>query len=171
MIAYTPTPILFAVGPLAIRYYSLAYLIGFLSAWHLLSKSALRKHADSLLLWIVLGVIVGGRLGEFIFYSPSTLWTDPLEVLKIWHGGMSFHGGLIGAVLAVWTYTRRNAIAFFETATGGAVERAVVDDGSVTTTCGESDDRVVSANAENEMTSTLAPSRTSGRSCCCMCCC
>lgn len=116
MIEFTPTPILFSLGPLAIRYYSLAYLIGFLVAWYVFRRSALREHADDLTLWVALGVIVGGRAGYVLFYAPHLLWTDFLEVFALWRGGMSFHGGLIGCFAAVWLYARSRKLAFWSIA-------------------------------------------------------
>lgn len=113
MIEFTPSPILLSIGPLAIRYYSLAYLIGFLAAWYLLWKSPFREHAEDLTLWVALSVILGGRLGYVLFYAPSLLWTDPLETLAIWHGGMSFHGGLLGCFTAVTLYVRSRKLPFF----------------------------------------------------------
>jgi phosphatidylglycerol:prolipoprotein diacylglycerol transferase len=113
MIEFTPTPVLISIGPLAIRYYSLAYLSGFVAAWYLLSKSSFREHADDLTLWIALGVILGGRMGYVVFYAPSLLWTDFLEIFAIWRGGMSFHGGLLGCITAVALYVRSRKLAFF----------------------------------------------------------
>ena len=116
MIEFTPTPVLISIGPLAIRYYSLAYLIGFLAAWYLFSKSAFREHAEDLTLWVALGVILGGRLGYVLFYAPQLFWTDFLEMFAIWRGGMSFHGGLLGCITAVVLYARSRKLAFFKLA-------------------------------------------------------
>jgi len=114
MIPYQPSPIIFTIGPLAIRYYSIAYLIGFVLAYFWLAKRFGKETAEDSLFWIVLATIIGGRLGEFVFYSPITFWTDPLEILKIWHGGMSFHGGLIALVLVTFWYCRKHKIKFLD---------------------------------------------------------
>ncbi|MFN3523507.1 MAG: prolipoprotein diacylglyceryl transferase [Phenylobacterium sp.] len=109
-------PVLIQIGPLAIRWYALAYVAGILLGWRyavgLVRNPKLWPHRgpaangeqiDDLILWLTLGIIVGGRLGHVLFYTPSIIWTDPLEIVKVWHGGMSFHGGAIGVLLAtVW---------------------------------------------------------------------
>jgi phosphatidylglycerol:prolipoprotein diacylglycerol transferase len=116
-------PILFQIGPFAIRWYALAYVAGILLGWRY-ATSLVRTgklwggrtppvtipQIDDLILWVTLGVILGGRLGYVLFYSPSLIWTDPLEVLKVWHGGMSFHGGLIGVTLALVGFARVNKV-------------------------------------------------------------
>jgi phosphatidylglycerol---prolipoprotein diacylglyceryl transferase len=107
MIPYAPHPILFQIGPLAIRYYSLAYLIGFVLSYLALKKRYGKEKAEDLTTWIIVSVILGGRLGYFLFYSPATFIQDPLEVLYIWHGGMSFHGAFIAVVFALWLYGRQ----------------------------------------------------------------
>lgn len=112
MISYSPHPILFELGPLAIRYYSLAYIIGFIVTYVWLKKKYGGERAEDALFWIIIATIVGGRVGEFIFYSPSTFWTNPLEIIYIWHGGMSFHGALIALFLAVYWYCRKHKLAF-----------------------------------------------------------
>ena len=107
-------PVLIQIGPLAIRWYALAYVAGILLGWRYaaaLSRNvsiwrgappaASEKQVDDLVLWITFGIIVGGRLGYVLFYKPSLFWTDPVEVVRTWNGGMSFHGGLIGVTLAL----------------------------------------------------------------------
>lgn len=111
MIPYTPHPVLFSIGPVVIRYYSLAYLLGFVFGYVALRKRFGKERAEDLLAWIVLAIIVGGRLGYVFLYAPQLLWTDPFEILMIWHGGMSFHGGLIGLVGAIWLYSRRTRVS------------------------------------------------------------
>ena len=116
-------PVLIHIGPLAIRWYALAYVAGILLGWRyaatILRRPALwtRRPApisglqlDDLILWITLGVIVGGRLGHTLFYTPSLIWRDPLEILKVWHGGMSFHGGALGVLLALVMFARANKL-------------------------------------------------------------
>jgi phosphatidylglycerol:prolipoprotein diacylglycerol transferase len=71
---------------------------------------ATTEQIDDLILWLTLGVIVGGRLGHVVFYTPSLIWTDPLEILKTWHGGMSFHGGAIGVLVAGLAFARAKKI-------------------------------------------------------------
>ena len=116
-------PVLIHIGPLAIRWYALAYVAGILLGWRyaatILRRPSLwtRRPApisglqlDDLILWITLGVIVGGRLGHTLFYTPSLIWRDPLEILKVWHGGMSFHGGALGVLLALVMFARANKL-------------------------------------------------------------
>ncbi|MGE0046604.1 MAG: prolipoprotein diacylglyceryl transferase [Hyphomonadaceae bacterium] len=104
-----------SLGPFQLRWYALAYIAGLLLGWRYITSllrtdrlwspaGAPMKPADSddLLFWATLGVILGGRLGYVFFYQPSMIWTNPLEIPAIWHGGMSFHGGLIGVGLAMW---------------------------------------------------------------------
>lgn len=106
------------LGFFTLRFYSLAYLIGVIFAYWHLSKMIrqpgapmAQRHADDLFFYCTLGVILGGRLGYAIFYNPN-LWDNPLDVLKLWEGGMSFHGGVIGVLLAIAWVTRRGNLAF-----------------------------------------------------------
>ncbi len=108
-------PVFFAIGPVAVRWYGLMYLVGFV-AFVLLGKWRARRDpgrgmgesdVDDLLLYGVLGVILGGRLGYVLFYKPAYYLEHPLEVLQIWAGGMSFHGGFIGVMLAVAVFCAR----------------------------------------------------------------
>ena len=102
-------------GPFAVRWYGLMYLVAFvlvivlgrkraranlLTGWH-------PRDIDDMLFYGVLGVIVGGRLGYVLFYKPLYYVANPLEIVQVWHGGMSFHGGLIGVLIAMWFYARR----------------------------------------------------------------
>ena len=111
-------PYLFEIGGFQLRYYSLAYLIGlFFAYWHL-SKMIkqpgapmAQRHVDDLFFYCMLGVILGGRLGYAIFYNPG-LWSNPLDVLKLWEGGMSFHGGLVGVLIAIGWVSRRDELSF-----------------------------------------------------------
>ncbi|MEO8115549.1 MAG: prolipoprotein diacylglyceryl transferase [Phenylobacterium sp.] len=106
-------PVLVHIGPFAIRWYALGYVASILLGWRyvvgLLRNRSLWAHRappastdqmDDLILWVTLGVIVGGRLGHVLFYTPELIWTDPVEILKVWHGGMSFHGGALGVLVA-----------------------------------------------------------------------
>jgi phosphatidylglycerol:prolipoprotein diacylglycerol transferase len=115
-------PVAFSIGPLAVRWYGLAYMSGILLGWlygrYLLSRPDLWNgkppmtisQADDFLLWITLGIVVGGRLGFVLFYEPSYFWANPLEIPAVWNGGMSFHGGLLGVVIAVYLFARAKNI-------------------------------------------------------------
>jgi phosphatidylglycerol:prolipoprotein diacylglycerol transferase len=116
-------PIAFSIGPLAVRWYGLMYLAGFAAAWWLGLKRIrdnrspiTRKQFDDLIFFAVLGVILGGRLGYVLFYKPGYYAANPLEIFAIWQGGMSFHGGMLGVILAMWFHARRNGIAFLRLA-------------------------------------------------------
>jgi len=108
-------PIAIQVGPVAIHWYGIMYLVGFVAAWWLMRRRTRRAdlawtHAqiDDLLFYGALGVIVGGRLGYMLFYQPGTWAAHPLEVFRVWDGGMSFHGGLIGVILAMCLFAWRH---------------------------------------------------------------
>ena len=112
-------PIAFSIGPLAVRWYGLMYLAGFAAGWALGLRRidrgvapVTRKQFDDLLFLAVLGVILGGRLGYVLFYKPGYYAAHPLEMLALWQGGMSFHGGLIGVMAAMLFAARRHAIAY-----------------------------------------------------------
>lgn len=113
-------PIIFALGPLKIRWYGLMYVIGFLFAWWLAKRRAEKSwsiiktdQVDDLLFYGMLGVIVGGRVGYALFYGFEQLISDPLYLLRITEGGMSFHGGLVGVMTAMWLYGRRIGVSFW----------------------------------------------------------
>ncbi|MEM8726551.1 MAG: prolipoprotein diacylglyceryl transferase, partial [Pseudomonadota bacterium] len=106
------------LGFFTLRFYSLAYLIGVVFAyWHLSrmikqpGAPLAQRHADDLFFYCTLGVIIGGRLGYAIFYQPE-LWSNPLDVLKLWEGGMSFHGGLVGVLIAITWVSQRGNLSF-----------------------------------------------------------
>ncbi|MEZ5588820.1 MAG: prolipoprotein diacylglyceryl transferase [Sedimenticolaceae bacterium] len=108
------------IGPLAVRWYGLMYLAGFAAAWWLGRLRAARPGApiapqqmDDLLFYGALGVIVGGRIGYTLFYSFDSWLDDPLQLFRIWEGGMSFHGGFLGVLVAMWWYGRRIRRRFF----------------------------------------------------------
>jgi phosphatidylglycerol:prolipoprotein diacylglycerol transferase len=112
------SPIAVDLGFFALKWYSLAYLCGILLGyWHLsrMIKAPpapmAQRHADDLFFYATLGIILGGRLGYSIFYAPE-LWSHPVDVLKLWEGGMSFHGGLVGTVIAIAWVARRNRLEF-----------------------------------------------------------
>jgi phosphatidylglycerol:prolipoprotein diacylglycerol transferase len=106
-------PIIFSIGPLAVRWYGLMYVIGFVAAWFLAARRARQPWSvippdkvDDLIFYAMIGVIVGGRLGYSIVYGWRLWLDDPLYVFKITQGGMSFHGGLVGVMVAMWLYGR-----------------------------------------------------------------
>jgi len=110
--------VLVQLGPFAVRWYALAYIAGLVAGWQLVRRLAAappavasREQVDDFLLWATLGVVLGGRLGYVLFYKPGYYLAHPAEALAAWHGGMSFHGGMAGVVLAVWLFCRRRGIA------------------------------------------------------------
>jgi phosphatidylglycerol---prolipoprotein diacylglyceryl transferase len=114
-------PILVEVGPFAIRWYALAYIAGLLFGWlygkRLLANPALWRTSpgdpvlwDDLLVWAAFGVIIGGRLGQVLIYEPGFYLSHPAEIVKVWHGGMAFHGGLVGAGLAIILFAWRHKV-------------------------------------------------------------
>lgn len=115
-------PIALEIGPLVIRWYALAYLAGFMGGWWYagrLSKLSPKRRPhegdlDEVVTWMVLGVILGGRLGYVLFYNASYYFDNPLEILKIWQGGMAFHGGLIGASASMILFSIRKKIPIFQ---------------------------------------------------------
>lgn len=111
-------PVAIALGPLQVHWYGLMYLAAFLQFWWLGRQRILHppqgegngwtlRQLDDLLFYGVLGVIAGGRLGEVLFYQPGYYLEHPLAILAIWQGGMSFHGGFLGVLVAMWWYARR----------------------------------------------------------------
>jgi len=107
-------PIAFSLGPLQVHWYGLKYLFGFIAAWLLAQVRAKRYKLDwtseqigDLIFYSALGVILGGRLGYMLFYNFQTLVHQPWALFKVWEGGMSFHGGLIGVMLAMFLYARK----------------------------------------------------------------
>lgn len=107
-------PVALSLGPFHIRWYALAYLTGFIGGWIYgawladLDKDRRpnREDIDNILPWLVLGVILGGRVGYVLFYNLDVFIKDPVQIFKIWEGGMSFHGGLLGVVIAIVAYAR-----------------------------------------------------------------
>src|SRR5690606_13731125 len=112
-----PDPIAFSLGPLAVRWYGLMYLLAFLQfivlgrlrlkQAHIAAAGWKNEHLDDMLFYGVLGVVIGGRLGEVLFYNPSWYFANPLEIFAIWKGGMSFHGGFLGVLVAMAIWARR----------------------------------------------------------------
>ena len=114
-------PVAIALGPLKIHWYGLMYLVGIGGAWWLASYRLHKFDADwtkdtlsDLIFWVAMGVILGGRLGYVLFYDLAAYVHNPLLVLRIWEGGMSFHGGFLGVMLAVWLFGRKHNKSFFQ---------------------------------------------------------
>ena len=113
-------PVILSLGIFDIRWYSLAYIAGFIIGSIIikyLNKKLLNilsnKQIDSFFIWSMLGVIIGGRVGYVLFYQTSYFFANPIYILKIWTGGMSFHGGLIGIIISIYLFCRKNNIQFF----------------------------------------------------------
>jgi phosphatidylglycerol:prolipoprotein diacylglycerol transferase len=118
----TIDPVAIAIGPLAIRWYALAYVAGLLGGWFIARRlaaraslwGALRKptatDVDDLIVWVALGVVLGGRIGYVLFYNFETYIEDPSEILAVWRGGMSFHGGFLGSILAIVLFARSRGL-------------------------------------------------------------
>jgi phosphatidylglycerol---prolipoprotein diacylglyceryl transferase len=116
-------PVLIQLGPFAIRWYALAYIVGILLGW-VYARALVRNQKlwggppplttlqlDDFIVWVTLGIILGGRIGYVLFYNPSYFAEHPAEALQLWKGGMSFHGGFTGCVLAVVLFARKNNIS------------------------------------------------------------
>ena len=113
-------PVAFSVGPLVVRWYALAYIAGILIAWRYVLSLTRRPPAlvsptqvEDMVTWGTLGVILGGRLGQVLLWDPDYYFAHPIDILKVWEGGMAFHGGLLGVILAMFIYARREGISFF----------------------------------------------------------
>ncbi len=112
-------PVLVWIGPLPIRWYALAYIAGLIFGWvyvrHLVGKETLwnglprpsQASIDDLIVYVAFGIILGGRLGYVLFYNPAYYFANPVEIVAVWKGGMSFHGGLIGAALGIILFARQ----------------------------------------------------------------
>lgn len=116
-------PILLQIGPLAIRWYALAYIVGIALGWwylrRLINNEALwgpkgapldNTRLEDMVLWLALGIIVGGRIGYILFYDLAAVMADPLRAFRVWEGGMAFHGGFMGVVIAALLYARAQKI-------------------------------------------------------------
>ncbi|MBP3984640.1 prolipoprotein diacylglyceryl transferase [Pseudoxanthomonas helianthi] len=115
-------PIAFSLGPLKVHWYGIAYALAFAAAWFL-GRSRVRAGRlpgvddngyGDLMFYCMLGVVLGGRIGYILFYDLPTYLAHPLQVFKVWEGGMSFHGGLLGVLLASWWWARRHKLHFFD---------------------------------------------------------
>ncbi len=119
-------PVLFSIGPLQVHWYGLAYVAGILLGWQYARRlvrntalwrggqpAATEAQLDDFLLWAAAGIVGGGRIGYILFYDLGTIIENPVRALEIWNGGMSFHGGLIGTLIAMLIFARRNGIAIW----------------------------------------------------------
>jgi phosphatidylglycerol:prolipoprotein diacylglycerol transferase len=116
-------PVALSLGPIKVHWYGLMYLLAFAGAWALGRYRAActgsgwdSRMVDDVVFYGVVGTILGGRLGYMLFYGLDRLVSDPLSILRIWEGGMSFHGGLIGVVTALWLFSRRCGVGFWQVA-------------------------------------------------------
>ena len=114
-------PVAVAIGPLKIHWYGLMYLIGIGGAWLLASRRLNRfdptwtkEKLSDMVFWLSMGVIIGGRLGYVLFYDLSAYIANPALIFEVWKGGMAFHGGFIGVMVASWWFARRNGKSFFQ---------------------------------------------------------
>lgn len=112
-------PVIFAIGPFAVRWYALAYIVGLVAGWRMAMRIAGRPGSDAtpaqidgFLIWATLGVVLGGRLGYVLFYNPGHYLQNPADILAVWQGGMSFHGGMLGVTVAMLVYCRLLKIPF-----------------------------------------------------------
>jgi phosphatidylglycerol:prolipoprotein diacylglycerol transferase len=121
-------PVLIRIGPVEVRWYGLMYLLGFVCAYLIIRSELKRKNgpipvasADDLLFYLIVGLLIGARLGYGLFYNLGAYLATPWEILMIWHGGMSFHGGLMGMVVAGFLFARGRDAPFMELADIGAL--------------------------------------------------
>lgn len=117
-------PVLIELGPFAIRWYALAYVAGLLLGWWMAKRLCERpalwggrspippEAFDDAVVWIAFGVILGGRIGYVLFYNLAYYIENPLQALTVWHGGMAFHGGFLGSILAMYLFCRKRGLAF-----------------------------------------------------------
>ena len=114
-------PVAFSLGPLKVHWYGLMYMLGFISAWglarwraHHYKQDWSAGNIDDLIFYGALGVILGGRVGYMLFYDTHHLLINPLSLFKVWEGGMSFHGGLLGVSVAIWIFARKAGKQFLQ---------------------------------------------------------
>ncbi|KAF1711149.1 prolipoprotein diacylglyceryl transferase [Pseudoxanthomonas kalamensis DSM 18571] len=116
-------PVAFSLGPLKVHWYGIAYAIGFVAAWYLGRRRIVAgrlpginaEALSDLVFYAMLGVVLGGRIGYILFYDLQAYLQQPLQVFKVWQGGMSFHGGLLGVLAAAWWWSRKHRLHFFDT--------------------------------------------------------
>ncbi|MBU0888089.1 MAG: prolipoprotein diacylglyceryl transferase [Alphaproteobacteria bacterium] len=113
----TIDPVALELGPLVIRWYALAYIAGLIGGWRYALRLTRREPVyfeaqllDDFVVWATLGVVIGGRLGYVLFYRPEYYFADPVQILMVWQGGMAFHGGLLGVLVATILFARKNTV-------------------------------------------------------------
>lgn len=121
MIFHTLNPVLFSIGPLQVRWYGLLYALGFIISYlifhHLAKRKRLGMSDDDMgdfLLYMLIGVVAGARLFYMLFYNLPFYLANPLEIAAVWHGGLSFHGGFLGGVIAIWLFSRKKNVHFYD---------------------------------------------------------
>ncbi len=123
MFFHNLNPVLFELGPFEVRYYGLFYALGFVIAYFMLPYLAKIKNinlskddAADFILYLLIGIVVGARIVYVIVYNPLFYLSDPVEIIKLWHGGLSFHGGFLGAIIASYLFCRKKKIEFYDLA-------------------------------------------------------
>ena len=116
-------PVIISIGPISIYWYSLAYIFGILFGWYYSSKlvekfdiGISKKNIEDFVTWAIIGIIAGGRFGYVLFYNPIKYLSQPIDILKTYEGGMSFHGAIIGLMIAIYSFTRKYKISFLSLA-------------------------------------------------------
>lgn len=125
-------PVFFTIGPVQLRWYGLMYLLGFCAAYFVIKSELRRKQgpisadlADDFLFYLIVGLLLGGRIGYVFFYNLEAYSKAPWEIFFIWHGGMSFHGGLVGMIVSGFIYSRKKNASFLELADIGALSAPI----------------------------------------------
>ena len=123
MLYHNINPVLFELGPFQIRYYGLLWAAGFVIAYFLINYMAKRKQlpltkddVSDLIVYEIVGVVLGARLAYILFYNPQFYIQNPLEILVLWHGGLSFHGGLLGAIASAYLFCKKKKMEFYDLA-------------------------------------------------------
>ena len=126
MILHDFDPVLIDLGFIQIRWYSIAYILGIILGWIYANKiiknitikhnflAIKKKDFDDLIFYLIIGIVIGGRLGYVIFYNPKYYLNNLEEILMIWQGGMSFHGGLLGVIITTFLYSKKRQLSFFQ---------------------------------------------------------
>ncbi len=114
-------PVIFSIGPFSLRWYAMAYLCGIILAWVLMKRSIKKydidmtsEQLDDLIFYATLGIIFGGRFGYIICYGDGYFWHNPSEIFAIWHGGMSFHGGIVGVIVGLYCFARKYQFRYLQ---------------------------------------------------------
>lgn len=123
MFFHNLNPVLFEIGPFEIRYYGLFYALGFILAYFMLPRLAKIRNinlskddAADFILYLLIGIVVGARIVYVFVYSPLFYFSSPAEIIKLWHGGLSFHGGFLGAIFAAYFFSKKKKIEFYDLA-------------------------------------------------------